>query len=262
MNEVLLQGRIDELEAAIRAHRESWLNGDDKCWKDNEELYKKLPEGFEPPERDELVEIGLCRQYIASCHHPDVKYVSPQRRIEELERLEAEMRVIVEGGDLQQKVAECLGEDLWPRDTIFIRLMEEVGEVAKAFRKESVGHQLAEIGDVGFTLLALCCRGNAPLEILVLEAIKRWEAKKGGCKCVAGDDYVMDTSKCPLHNPSSSSDKLDEEVKRLSRLAVGEVFEMRDARPVEFFKPNPDERAGHYSNEDERQRMARLEGGE
>lgn len=44
-----------------------------------------LPEGYVPPERDESVELELCKQYIKSCHNPSVKYTSPQRRIEELE---------------------------------------------------------------------------------------------------------------------------------------------------------------------------------
>ncbi len=76
--------QIQYYQHAIRQHRDSWLNGDDKCYKDNEELYKLLPEGFEIPKRDESVELELCKKYIKSCHHPDVEYVSPQRRIEEL----------------------------------------------------------------------------------------------------------------------------------------------------------------------------------
>jgi hypothetical protein len=77
--------RIKILEENIRKHRDSWLNGDDKCWKDNVELYKLLPEGFELPERDESVELEDCKKYLHSCHHPGVAYVSPQRRIEMLE---------------------------------------------------------------------------------------------------------------------------------------------------------------------------------
>lgn len=77
--------RVRKLESAIRWHRDQWLNGDDKCWQDNETLYKLLPEGYEPPARDETVELGLCQKYIKSCHAPHIEYVSPQRRIEELE---------------------------------------------------------------------------------------------------------------------------------------------------------------------------------
>lgn len=82
-----------KLEVVIRAHRDSWLRGDDKCWQDNEELYKLLPEGYKSPERDTTVELDNCRKYIASCHDPKIEYVSPQRRIEELE---AENKVLEE----------------------------------------------------------------------------------------------------------------------------------------------------------------------
>lgn len=87
--------RIAYYENAIRKHRDSWLAGDDKCWKDNEELYKILPEGYSPPIRDTTVELNLCEKYIKSCHAPHITYISPQRRIEELEaevaRLETEI---------------------------------------------------------------------------------------------------------------------------------------------------------------------------
>lgn len=75
-----------DLQAAVRKHRDSYLSGDDKCWQDNETLYKALPEGYTPPARDTTVEIENCRRYLASCHDPRVEYVSPQRRIEELEQ--------------------------------------------------------------------------------------------------------------------------------------------------------------------------------
>ena len=75
--------RIRDLEAAIRKIRDS--RGDDRCWMDYESLFALLPEGYTPPIRDTTVELDLCRQFIASCHDPKVQYVSPQRRIEELE---------------------------------------------------------------------------------------------------------------------------------------------------------------------------------
>lgn len=77
--------QLNELENAIREHRDSWLRGDDKCWKDNEALYRLLPEGYTAPPRDTTVELHLCEKYIKSCHAPHIEYVSPQRRIEELE---------------------------------------------------------------------------------------------------------------------------------------------------------------------------------
>lgn len=80
-------GRInaDRLITAVRWHYQQWISGDDKCWQDNEELYKLLPEGYNPPARDTLVMLEHCIKYVASCHRPGTKYVSPQRRIEELE---------------------------------------------------------------------------------------------------------------------------------------------------------------------------------
>jgi uncharacterized coiled-coil protein SlyX len=86
---------LERLRAKVRWVRDQWQAGDDKCWKDLEELFKLLPEGYEIPKRDSRVELKLCEQYIASCHHPGVEYVSPQRRIEELEaevvRLKADL---------------------------------------------------------------------------------------------------------------------------------------------------------------------------
>lgn len=82
--------RCDALEAAIRRHRDQ--RGDDRCWMDDEVLYVALPEGFVPPERDSLVELARCQEYIACRHNPATRYVSPQRRIEELEREYADLR--------------------------------------------------------------------------------------------------------------------------------------------------------------------------
>lgn len=77
--------KLHKIQEAIRKHRDSWLSGDDKCWRDNEELYKLLPEGYTPPERDTFCELKNCIRYVESCHDPRVTYTSPQRRIEELE---------------------------------------------------------------------------------------------------------------------------------------------------------------------------------
>lgn len=73
------------LLTAARAARDAWGRGDDKCWKDLVAIFQALPEGFELPATDTRVELAYCEQYLRSCHHPGVKYVSPQRRIEELE---------------------------------------------------------------------------------------------------------------------------------------------------------------------------------
>jgi hypothetical protein len=67
--------------AAVREHRDQ--RGDDRCWRDDRKLYAALPEGYTPPAADTGVELDNCRRYIASRQDP--AYVSPQRRIEELE---------------------------------------------------------------------------------------------------------------------------------------------------------------------------------
>ncbi len=72
------------LADAIRKHRDE--RGDNRCWRDDEELYKVLPEGYVPPERDTTVELELCKLYIQCRQNPNTKYVSPQTRIEELEK--------------------------------------------------------------------------------------------------------------------------------------------------------------------------------
>jgi hypothetical protein len=76
--------RIKYYEEAIRKHRDQ--RGDDRCWMDDEELYKTLPEGYTPPQRDTCVRLELCKKYIECRQNPKTEYISPQRRIEELEK--------------------------------------------------------------------------------------------------------------------------------------------------------------------------------
>lgn len=85
------QERVRELEDGIRKHRDQ--RGDDRCWLDDEELYRLLPEGYTPSVRDSSVELEMCKKYIACRHNPNTEYVSPQRRIEELEAEIAAMRL-------------------------------------------------------------------------------------------------------------------------------------------------------------------------
>lgn len=78
--------RIAELEAAIRKHRDQ--RGDDRCWLDDRELYAVLPEGVGNADLhlDEPAEmLENCKRFISSRRDPNQPYVSPQRRIEELE---------------------------------------------------------------------------------------------------------------------------------------------------------------------------------
>lgn len=76
---------IEFLMNAIRKHRDQ--RGDDRCWLNDEELYKVLPEGYTPPVRDTKVELEMCRKFIECRHNPATQYVSPQTRIEELEQV-------------------------------------------------------------------------------------------------------------------------------------------------------------------------------
>lgn len=97
------------LRSLIRWHRDQYISGDDKCWKDNERLYAEgLPEGYTPPKRDTLVELKNCERYIASCHDPRVEYVSPQRRIEELEAENAKLKGRVQELETIVKHAETI----------------------------------------------------------------------------------------------------------------------------------------------------------
>ena len=81
---VKLAREYNKLLEAIRNHRDQ--RGDDRCWMDDEELYKVLPEGYNPPKRDTTVELKLCEKYINCRRNPNTEYISPQRRIEELEK--------------------------------------------------------------------------------------------------------------------------------------------------------------------------------
>ncbi len=97
------QHELVTLQQAVRAHRDA--RGDDRCWLDDESLYKALPEGYEPPARDTTVELKRCERFILNRHNPAMVYVSPQRRIEELEaRIEQDR---LDKISLQSVVAFC-----------------------------------------------------------------------------------------------------------------------------------------------------------
>lgn len=84
-----LHFRCTTLEAAIRQHRDE--RGDDRCHADDGRLYAVLPEGDTRPARETAVTIENCVKYI-ECRQTGREYVSPQRRIEELEAEVAELR--------------------------------------------------------------------------------------------------------------------------------------------------------------------------
>ena len=77
-----MKAENERLLASIRKHRDQ--RGDDRCWMDDEELYRTLPEGFVPPVRDSSVELKNCERFIARRHNPATEYVSPEREIERL----------------------------------------------------------------------------------------------------------------------------------------------------------------------------------
>jgi hypothetical protein len=83
----------ERLQQAIRQHRDE--KGDDRCWMDDERLYAVLPEGYTPPARDSSVELENCRRFIACRRNPATEYVSPQRRIEELQEWRDSVSVAV-----------------------------------------------------------------------------------------------------------------------------------------------------------------------
>lgn len=83
-----LEEKVERLRAAIRQHRDE--RGDDRCHADDGRLYAALPEGDTRPEYETAVTIENCQRYI-ECRQTGREYVSPQRRIEELERLNAEL---------------------------------------------------------------------------------------------------------------------------------------------------------------------------
>ncbi len=116
-------------EAAIRRHRDE--RGDDRCWLDDETLYKSLPEGYKPPDRDTTVEIENCHRYIVCRHHPDTKYVSPQRRIEELQAQ------IAHTDKMWEEFKATLAQS-------YTLLLEKLNAV-DVFRPPLVGDQIEEI---------------------------------------------------------------------------------------------------------------------
>lgn len=120
------QERIEQLEAAIRSHRDQ--RGDDRCWIDDETLYRVLPEGYTPPLRDSSVELALCAKYIECRHNPLTEYVSPQRRIEELEREVEQYRQVTQDG--KRIPAGDLGQDPAYAAFVISRLEKRVANLS------------------------------------------------------------------------------------------------------------------------------------
>lgn len=102
--------KVGLYEAAIRKHRDE--KGDNRCWLDDDELYKVLPEGYTPPKRDQAVELDNCKKYIDCRHNPGTEYVSPDKEIERLRGVLKEIQVVSNpmgydwGNDKVTKLAE------------------------------------------------------------------------------------------------------------------------------------------------------------
>lgn len=101
-----LKEQVQLYEEAIRRHRD--YRGDDRCYLDDRELYAVLPEGYTPPAQDVAVTLEQCQKFIACRSDPATEYVSPQRRIEELELENHKLQG--ECGHLQADVAELKAE--------------------------------------------------------------------------------------------------------------------------------------------------------
>ena len=85
--------RVASLKSAIRRHRD--FRGDDRCWLDDVELYESLGElipgdGRRLPSPVEMLE--NCKRFVESRHPMCVPYLSPQRRIDDLEKQLMEAR--------------------------------------------------------------------------------------------------------------------------------------------------------------------------
>lgn len=61
---------------------------------------------------------------------------------------------------------------LWTRDKILLKLMEEVGELSRAFRKKDRANQAEELGDVLFACLCLALREDIDPVAAILRTIQ------------------------------------------------------------------------------------------
>lgn len=88
--------------------------------------------------------------------------------------------------ELMQGLFNECGE-LWERDKILLKLTEELGELAQAFRKKTRTDQIVEIGDVAFAVLALCIREKFDFSLALDAAIDKHRRFVASLKCTATD---------------------------------------------------------------------------
>lgn len=77
---------------------------------------------------------------------------------------------------MQIQARDAVGNDLWSRDQIMFKLVEEVGELAKAFRHGDRDEAIGEIGDVQFALCCLCEREDMDLQAAFNRAVEKHKA--------------------------------------------------------------------------------------
>ena len=108
-----MDDEVDKLRNAIRKHRD--IRGDDRCFRDDADLYRVLPEGDTRPGRETEVTLENCYRYI-KCRQGGREYVSPQRRIEELEaeverlKLESRPTAVMTEKELEDLWKQCEDE--------------------------------------------------------------------------------------------------------------------------------------------------------
>jgi hypothetical protein len=132
-----LEVKLYELQDAIRHIRDQ--RGDDRCWKDWEDVYKLLPEGYFPRKMDTTVELKNCEQYIKSCNDPNTTYISPQRRIEELEAEVASLKRDLNKTD-REILAQYILEGLSRQSFVDWYQSEFLQWIEDAYSMEAVGH--------------------------------------------------------------------------------------------------------------------------
>jgi hypothetical protein len=143
--------RVDELEAAIRKHRDQ--SGDDRCWQDDQELYSVLPEGYTPegytpPEMDEPVMLNNCKRYIERRQCPLTKYVP--------NLVEQAVHDLIARKAVHANKGIAMGEETWKQ--LFEHMREETNEVRD------------EVTTVGYLAgLIECHKGATPEEEKALD---------------------------------------------------------------------------------------------
>ncbi len=98
--------RVKELEEAIRKHRDT--EGEDRCWKTDDELYKVLPEGKNNADtriEEPLVMLNKCIRYI-KCH-TDPNNNNYRSHVDEIKQLREVIQTLKMENDRLKKFHEA-----------------------------------------------------------------------------------------------------------------------------------------------------------